>query len=88
MEVQLRYEYVPLTLRQKSAQWMEERRVSEAELANLLLGVESAILDLHRAGIRHRLVNLDTILCHKSLYKLVDTSMITCTTLHMQSSQV
>jgi hypothetical protein len=79
MVVELKYEYVALTLAQKRAQWPAGQRVSETELGNLLLGVECAILELYGAGISHRLVNLDTILCEKALYKLADASMVTCT---------
>lgn len=45
-------------------------------------------MDLNRMGIAHRFVNFDTILCIKSMYKLVDTSMLTCNHQLIQSSRV
>jgi hypothetical protein len=76
---------VPLTLKERRSHW-GDRAVSEYDLGNMLLGVEKALLELHGAGIAHRLVSLDTILCEKALYKLADNSMVTCTSPHMQSS--
>jgi hypothetical protein len=80
INVELKYEYIPLTLGQKYAQWKNtDKRISESEIGNVLSGVENALLDLNRNGITHRFVNFNTILCIKAMYKLVDTSMITCT---------
>ena len=88
VNIELKYEYIPLTLRQKYAQWSSTGRIlSECEIGNLISGVESALMDLNRVGIAHRFVNFDTILCIKSMYKLVDTSMLTCNPHLIQSSQ-
>ena len=80
VDFKMHYEYVPLTLAERVESWrILHRQPSEAELSNLLLGVEAALRQLYALGIGHRCVNLETVLCWQSLYKLTDISMLTCT---------
>ena len=45
VNIELKYEYIPLTLRQKYAQWSSTGRIlSECEIGNLISGVESALM--------------------------------------------
>ena len=75
-----------MTLAERMEVWKVTERVpSESEMGNLLLGVEGALKELYRMGVGHRCINLDTILCLNSLYKLTDISMITCTSRLPQS---
>lgn len=79
LTVEARYEYLPLSLGEKLKSWRENKRmVPEAEIASLLLGVERALNDLASVGIKHRCINLNTVVCLKAVYKLVDSSMLTC----------
>ncbi len=86
IKITLSYEYLPLTLKQRREMW-GDRPISEGEMGNLLLGVENALMELYGNGIRHRMVNLETILCQKALYKLADNSMVTCNSPSIQSSR-
>ena len=56
-----------------------EKRISENEISNIILGVEQALQELYHIGIGHRCINFETVLCFNSLYKLSDISMVTCT---------